>query len=101
MGGSIKIANHERQNIFSLIGLTLFLKKRKIIKAIITIPAKVLNKEKAGSGAISEGMKNFATDSGIVRRFDKIEAKPRLALVSEILPIALERIKYQHIPEIA
>ena len=68
--------NHAKQNIFSFFDLSLFLKNMIMIITIIPKPVKVFKMEVLGIGAKSNGRKNFAKDSGIVRKFDRIAANP-------------------------
>jgi hypothetical protein len=101
MAGSIKSRNHEKQNMNSFVGLSFLLMYKVTSIAIIPMPIIVSNFEKAGIGAMSNGRKNFATDSGIVLKFIRNGTSSNTSLRFEIPPIALYRSQNQNNPETA
>ena len=101
LAATSKLRNHEKQNIFSFFTLSLFLKKMIIVIIIIPNPTKVFKVENPGIGAISEGKKNFANDSGIICKFVRSADNPKILPEYEKSLIALERNHNQNIPETA
>ncbi|MGD0709680.1 MAG: hypothetical protein ABR968_00720 [Bacteroidales bacterium] len=76
------------------------MKNKTIIITIIPKPANVFKMENPGIGEKSNGKKNFAKDSGIVRTFTRNAFNPNSAKGSEKFPIAIVRNQSQNIPEI-